>query len=743
MRTRKGIAVGVLAAVAVLAALWGTGARRQPEASTADAGAADASEGPQPVEPDPPPAADEEEDAPGLATASPRPAEGRHVFPAGDPRNAAGSPDGRPPPVGLAGSVVTADGKPAGRVEVIASGYRHEVRAIADADGKFRLETEAGRWDLVFRSTTDGALLVRGFVVDGSAPGAPFRLGGGSEIRVEVRRGGEPVAGAAVEARLAYGDRGDGVAHGTTDAAGVFTADAVPAGPYRVEVWPEGEPEYFVGEHGLTPPPLAMTRAVEVAGRAVVAFELPATVRVTGRVTDATSHAGVNALVEVVVALEGATVTGFTRSENDGAYEVQVPAGRVRSFRVDDYRDHAPFPAPADEKALFEALGPLRTGKSVVKDVVLVAGSRLSGTVTTGPERTPVEGLWLRFEDRQGHVLRTAPTNVMGGYLVLALPAGEAIVTLDREGWFLAGSGRRTVTLPAPAEGTETTLDLEVVPSGVVSGVVVGADGAPVPGATVRALGGGLAARDARRVGRVLETISDAGGRFSVTEVPPNVDVRLEAALGDARSTPSGAFRLPAGDPSPVRLVLAATGRISGRVVDLVTRASIPGARVRVAAVGEPAGRVGRRLDTDADGCFEAGGFVPGTWRLTPDAPRGGWLPGAPREVEVRADGRDVILDLALDPGRAVAGTVLDEAGAPVAGARVALTGTPDGAGAKPLDRRTTTGADGRFRIAGLESGTYALRASRRGSLASDLRGLRGGEERLIVRLAAAPGAGK
>ena len=69
---------------------------------------------------------------------------------------------------------------------------------------------------------------------------------------------------------------------------------------------------------------------------------------------------------------------------------------------------------------------------------------------------------------------------------------------------------------------------------------------------------------------------------------------------------------------------------------------------------------------------------------------------------------------------------------------RLALSGTAD-APAAPLPRRATTDREGRFRIAGLESGSYALRAVRRGFAPGEILGLRGGEERLTLRLTAAP----
>jgi hypothetical protein len=177
-------------------------------------------------------------------------------------------------------------------------------------------------------------------------------------------------------------------------------------------------------------------------------------------------------------------------------------------------------------------------------------------------------------------------------------------------------------------------------------------------------------------------------------------------------------------------------------VIDLITRAPVANARVRIDPVGDPAGRGGRVTTANAEGRFEVGGLLPGGWRLTPDLRRAEYLPGAPRDVELYADLRDVIVELTLDPGRIVAGTVLDAAGVPLAGVRLTLAGTPDGGvGTKPIERRAGTDREGRFRIAALTSGAYALTAAKRGFAPAEVRSLRGGEERLILRLAASPPA--
>ena len=68
--------------------------------------------------------------------------------------------------------------------------------------------------------------------------------------------------------------------------------------------------------------------------------------------------------------------------------------------------------------------------------------------------------------------------------------------------------------------------------------------------------------------------------------------------------------------------------------------------------------------------------------------------------------------------GRTIAGTVL-RAGAPAGGATVRLAAEAGGP-----ERRTRAGADGRFAVAGLGDGVYALRAQEAGSVSATARGV-------------------
>ncbi len=124
--------------------------------------------------------------------------------------------------------------------------------------------------------------------------------------------------------------------------------------------------------------------------------------------------------------------------------------------------------------------------------------------------------------------------------------------------------------------------------------------------------------------------------------------------------------------PSPKGDASAPTGGIEGRVTTPDQR-PLPGFTIRATASG---GTV-RGGVAGPQGWFRLMGLAEGTWSLIPM--RGQGVAGPPQEVMVRAG--EVVGDVALvtRPTYVLAGTVVDDAGAPVAGVSV---------GARPADAR-------------------------------------------------------
>jgi hypothetical protein len=626
----------------------------------------------------------------------------------------------------LGGRVVASDGRLLAGVRVLASDGEARHEAATDAEGRFRLALPPGRYDLVFRGGRDGALLVRSFLVDGRARAdLSFTLGGASRVVVEAKRDGVGLAGAAARVRLRFDGVLETVAEGATDLAGRFDADGIPSGPYAVELAATGN--------------VTLSRSLDVAGEATVAFTVPAPVRVSGVVYDAASKAGVVATLDLTLQTpDGAVVHATGASAGDGRFDLDAIAAKPSALLVLS-PEHAPFPQPGPEwNATARALDPVRRGEGAILDLPLRVGGLVRGVVTTaaGPgSKEPVADLAVRLRPKSGSFPgRSAVTAADGTYEVRGVGPGGWQMLVETPGWYVVGKDEANVR-PGTAE---TRLDLEAASSGVVSGHVLLADGRGAGGARVWLVGGGGPVRSARRAGRDLEAYAAPDGSFSLSDVPPNVNFRVRAALGEAEAVPSDAYNLGRAAVPPLRMVLRATGGLSGDVSDLATREPVAGARVTLEPVGVPAGRTGRTVSSDAAGRFEVAGLIPGRWKLV--ARKNDYLPGPPVEVDLPAESREATARVTVDPGLAVGGVVVDAHGAVLANARVRLEGPEDGADPnRPARRQASTDARGAFRWQALRPGSYTLTARSSGFLPATLTRLRGGEERLRVVLERRP----
>ncbi|QFZ19685.1 S8 family serine peptidase [Saccharothrix syringae] len=123
-----------------------------------------------------------------------------------------------------------------------------------------------------------------------------------------------------------------------------------------------------------------------------------------------------------------------------------------------------------------------------------------TGTVRAGGH--PVADALVRFDNG---LVRSTRTAADGTYTLPSLAVGEHTATASTFG-YLTASRRVTIT-----EGTTTAVDFELAaaPRHTVSGQVRGADGAPVPGATVTAAGTPLP-----------PVTTDADGRYRLPDVP-------------------------------------------------------------------------------------------------------------------------------------------------------------------------------------------------------------------------------
>ena len=158
------------------------------------------------------------------------------------------------------------------------------------------------------------------------------------------------------------------------------------------------------------------------------------------------------------------------------------------------------------------------------------------------------------------------------------------------------------------------------------------------------------------------------------------------------------------------------TTEIRGRVKNATD--DKPVARARVLAIAEGASEPHVAI-SDADGKYTIASLPPGAYTVS--ATRTGFAPythGQARDiastpVEIAA-GRPITVDIALVPGRSIAGRILDEDGTPFAGAIVEALVSRVEAGTNRLVSvvATETNDRGEFRLFGLAPGQYYVSAA-------------------------------
>jgi hypothetical protein len=281
---------------------------------------------------------------------------------------------------------------------------------------------------------------------------------------------------------------------------------------------------------------------------------------------------------------------------------------------------------------------------------------------------------------RRGRVFDAMGFLVVGAEVALA---GGASVRTDADGRFevaLAAGSSNVITVRAPGQqdrllrlhaSAPDPLVVQLSPLApwdaapapppplplVAEGRVRAADGRPLAGAEVSALGGDV------------RVCTDDTGRYllPLANATPTLLVQYAGAGGadgglSVRSEPLQLDREQGIVPVP-ELVAGPACSVGGTVRDA---SGVPVAGVPVRLCGE-----GFELlaETGAGGSFRIGGLEPGRYTLRPYAFRGAL--GVPQQVVV--DRARVDCELALVPTAERAVRVLDTAGAPVAAACVAL----------------------------------------------------------------------
>jgi protocatechuate 3,4-dioxygenase beta subunit len=292
---------------------------------------------------------------------------------------------------------------------------------------------------------------------------------------------------------------------------------------------------------------------------------------------------------------------------------------------------------------------------------------------------------------------RASTTTDDHGHYSLALRPGLYALVADADGY-----ARKSRMLSLDADSTAS---FRLDPAAQLIGRVLTRAGEPVVGAKVRAV-------PVERTGYRRPAVeTDDEGRFRLEAMAG--EWRVEARQGPLVGSTGVVHVVPAAPVTDLEVRVDAAPAIFGRVLGADGRGA-----AGIGVVAEPRGSTGgANARTGEDGSFRIEGLVPGNYDLTAST----W-----REGSVRAYGaaivvdRDVRVELTLPVAAAIEGRVVDEAGAPVARARVAavMGETTD---ARDLRRSSLAFSDetGRFAFPGIDPGRVSLRADRDGRVAA------------------------
>lgn len=316
---------------------------------------------------------------------------------------------------------------------------------------------------------------------------------------------------------------------------------------------------------------------------------------------------------------------------------------------------------------------PADLGTLVLEPAVAIAGRVIK------PDGEPLAGAKVAAREPRGRNRAETAAGPDGSFRLEGFAAGASIEIGAEHPDAQAGS----LVVPA-GESPEVLLVLQ--PASRVAGRVR-SDGEPAAGVVVLLRSGGVTRGSTR---------TDEGGRFELRGVAPgllDLETVSRGLFGEALR-----FELAAGESiEDLELELSPGAIVEGRVL---SEDGTPLDKVVVEVIGiegDLRSRLaGLRAFTDEEGAYRLEGLAPGKAALRA---RRIDLPAAEQRLEVVAGSQE--LDWRLSAGLRASGSIVDDQGQPVAGARISAF---DEGGRVVVDS-SRSDAEGRFLLEGLTAG--------------------------------------
>lgn len=425
--------------------------------------------------------------------------------------------------------------------------------------------------------------------------------------------------------------------------------------------------------------------------------------------------------VTVVAAESGAALPGArvvaAASDLDWRREGTTDDGGQVTFDGAPPQDFLQFTAFADGRVRLERSEPagdaelrLHRGRMIEGRVVRARdGSPVAGATVTLTEGGSIDG--MSSMSSAGPLGETV-TDASGRFRIgAAEPSDIVTVTARADELVTRGVSLLVPEVDAPADPVEVRLP----PAGRVVGRVLGVDGEPPPAGSLvygapedeRWLleSPGMTSTGPDGIVEALLTTTDADGRFELGGVPLERPFAV-VAVDHLRRHSAIVGDLLATEANPVaraELRIQARAKLLIRLV-APRGESLEDAEVRLGGVGWP-----RTAEALGDGRFRFRPAPPGDYRLYVVVP--GFV-RVERDVAL-SSGDDREVEVVLERGHELAGTVVDDLGEPVEDFSIRITRPygPEYRDLPPSESGAATDEQGRFVVRGLLSGPHRLSA--------------------------------
>ena len=572
-----------------------------------------------------------------------------------------------------------------------------------------------------------------------------FALQAGGSISGTVSSGSGPLSGVGLKV---VNGQGAIVSTPTTNASGLYTASALPAGNYYVQT--ASAPGYINQKYnGFSCPTVCLAPTTATAVSVTVGsttgninFTLAAGGSISGTVTDSVTHSPISGVTMFLYLNSGTDYIQPLTTNASGHYATTVglapgnyyvrasaPAGYVsKSY------SNSPCMAGASCDLAAGTAVPVSTSAVTGIDIALDPSGVITGHVTDKITGSPISGLVVEaWVPTLVNRVASATTNNAGVYTMnVGLTTGAYYLrTTNQLGYVNQVYDTIECANCSPTTGTPVNVTLGATTSGKDFALAKGAIlwGHVASAATSTGLAGVTVTVYDRSGAAVTSATTDGVGNYqTLTGLPTETYfARTSNTLGYVdmlyNHTPCGACVVTSGTAisvvagtiySGISFSLPTGGAIAGRTENAATHAVLPNVTV---IVYDSLGRQVGTTISSADGVYSKGGLADGVYFLrtqnsagfvderyagTP-CPNGACVVTAGTPVTVSGGATTPGIDFSLQAGGAISGSV---SSASSGDAISNVTVTAFSSSGRNVGS-TTTALDGTYSIGGLPTGNY------------------------------------